>query len=234
MYKHHLKILIISFALVFSACHNDEISSNSTYSTPATIIQTETELALQAYQTVVENERMAFITYLKKEDFLSDVMDDQTSINKYSILDLDCDEIPEVVLLLSYALNEEYATGILHYSQNTVYYYQFPYRAFNNIKIDGTYHWSGGAVHNGFSRIVFNDGEYTTTDLAYCENDIDWNVSYFIGNESVSEDEFELFRDAQLQKQDAEWHEYSIDAFKTSLASVTEEPIVDKQVEELQ
>lgn len=232
MYKHLLTILILSLALVLSACNDDEISSNSTESTPATIIQTETELALQAYQSVVENERMAFITYLEKKEFLSDAMDDQTSINKYSILDLDCDEIPEVILSLDYDLNEEYATGILHYSKNTVYYYQFPYRAFNNIKTDGTYHWSGGVTNNGFSRFVFNDGEYTTTDLAYCENDIDSNVSYFIGNESVSEDEFELFRDAQFQKQDAEWHEYSTDAFKTSLASVTEEPIVDKQVEE--
>lgn len=55
MHKHRLAILILSLALVLSACQNNEISSNSADSTPDTIYQNETAFATENQIEILKN-----------------------------------------------------------------------------------------------------------------------------------------------------------------------------------
>ena len=110
--------------------------------------------------------------------------------------------------------NEYYAFSVLHYDNGTVYQYGFPYRGFNGLKADGTYHWSNSAFNNGIARIDFDRDVYTETNLAYCDVDMEENYSYYVGGERVSHAEFSLYQEEHSQRQGAEWHDYSIEDFK--------------------
>ena len=175
--------------------------------------QDNVEVALKCYQMVLENKRSIYVTYTKEELLFCELIGEEKSISKYSIIDMDDNGIPEVLLSLNYKLNEDYATGVLHYYQGEVYYYQFSHRVFYHIKIDGTYYWSGTA--SGFSTVEFSGDTYTTTKLAYREKLINGNVSYIIGNTSVSKEEYNQFYVSQSQKEDIEWYDYTIDDYKT-------------------
>lgn len=190
------------------------IETDTTNEVTPSSAQGEIPLPLQAYIAVLENKEPLYASYSKEEKYLNELITGEESIAKYTLIDLNDDGAPEVVLQLSYGTNEYYAFSVLHYSDGIVYHYGFPYRGFNCLKIDGSYHWSNSAFNNGIAKIDFNKDIYTETNLAYCEVDTKENYSYYIGNESVSHAEFSAFQAEHEQKQSAEWYDYTIDDFK--------------------
>lgn len=145
------------------------------------------------------------------------VTDDESaavSAVRFTIIDLDDDGEDEIVLWLQ---NGTYDCGfeILHGQNGEIYGYTLWYRAFMNLKTDGTFVFSGGAADSGIGKMVFSETGYSVNGQAYSQSGYDseneLTVQYFINNESCSENEFNDRINAQEQKADVEWYDLSED-----------------------
>ncbi len=116
-----------------------------------------------------------------------------TVINSAHI-DLDGDRTYEDVLWLKAGSNEYYGFLIVHYTDERAYAYELPYRAFTELKYDGTFSFSSGVADHGIGRISFDGDTYTINKIAYSESDsLTPIISYYIEGESVSKEDFEEY-----------------------------------------
>ncbi len=159
-------------------------------------------------KAVVAGDVNFFETGLDQElnirDLKNAVSSDSTitvEVEEYTVVDLDADGIDEIVLWLSVNGVENYGCEILRYHDEDVYGYLMWYRAFNCLKEDGTFSFSGGAMDSGFGKIVFDGKDFSTEKIAYSESqygsDDEIIVTYFVNGEKVAHDQFE----AEIQKQ---------------------------------
>ena len=145
------------------------------------------------------------------------ITDDESaavSAVKFAIVDLDDDGEDEIVLWLQ---NGMYDCGfeILHDQNGEIYGYTLWYRAFMELKTDGTFVFSGGAADSGIGKMSFSEIGYSVNSQAYSQSSYDADneltVEYFINHESCSENEFIDRLNAQEQKADAEWYDLTED-----------------------
>ena len=127
------------------------------------------------------------------------------TMSKYSIIDLNGDSSPEVVGWLSRGANDYWGFLVLHYQDNMVYAYELAYRAFNELKSDGTFRFSSSVSDYGIGRIEFTSGTYKVNETAYSEIEYGTQkISYYIDNHSVSKEDFEEYIAEQCEKLDVE------------------------------
>ncbi len=135
------------------------------------------------------------------------------SATKFTIIDIDGDGEDEAVLWLQINNISDYGFEILHYQNGEIYGYTLQYRAFMNLKADGTFLFSGGAADSGIGKMTFSETGYSVNAQAYSQSGYDsnneLNVQYFINDESCSEDEFNDVLNGQEQKADVEWYDLS-------------------------
>ena len=105
---------------------------------------------------------------------VTDEEDVTVRVDKFTIVDLDGDGENEVVLWILYNGDSYYGFEVLHYQEETVYGNTFTYRAFYDLKVDGTFWWSGGAANSGIGRLTFTeDGRAVREEFT---DDVDnWN-----------------------------------------------------------
>lgn len=120
---------------------------------------------------------------------------DEIIIRGKAVLDLDGDGVNEYII-------KAYSNDciILHYNDGKVYSFAFEFESFNNLKIDGTFYWNGpnlcpedpyvGIFDSGASRIEFDGAEIKLIDLYKIVYDENYNREYYIGEKSVTEDEY--------------------------------------------
>ena len=70
-------------------------------------------------------------------------------VTRFTMIDLDGDQAPEVVLELTVANNPEFYE-VLHDVNGTIYGYNIVYRGLEMLKTDGTFLYSNGAADNGY------------------------------------------------------------------------------------
>lgn len=183
---------------------------------------------MNVYKSVLLNKTQFFSTDVKKDLYLSQLNETVSSDSsvraeaiKFTIIDLDKDEIPEVVLWLRVNENDYYGFEILRYQDGKVDGYTLWYRAFNNLKKDGTFLFSGSASDYGYGTITFTKDGYTIDNITYSESGIDSNnnetISYFINKESASSVEFESAIDEELKKPDAAWYDFTDENIEVSM-----------------
>lgn len=135
------------------------------------------------------------------------------SATKFAMIDIDGDRKEEAVLWLQINNISDYGFEILHYQNGEIYGYTLQYRAFMNLKTDGTFLFSGGAADSGIGEMTFSETGYNINIQAYSQSGYDSNneltVQYFVKDESCSEDEFNDVINSQEQKADVEWHDLS-------------------------
>ena len=179
----------------------------------------EADAALRAYAAVLENTATVCVASSGDTVYIRDCLPSEMSVYQYAVVDLDSDSVPEAVLRLKYYENDTAGFAVLHSSDGTVYWFDFPYRGFNRLKADGTFSWANSAFNGGIAQITFDGGAYTKTDLACRDSAPDGNaMNCRIGDESVSYEEYCTFIEAHDQKANPEWKEYSIEAFRESVA----------------
>jgi len=121
-------------------------------------------------------------------------------VNKFTIVDMDGDGVPEVVTEVSMGGERL----VFHYENGEIYSFSFVYRGMNLLKKDGTFLSSGGAGCTHFYKLKFIDGIYQEIEIASFCDGIDR-----INSKPASEDEILSFFDKQYEKEDVEWHPYS-------------------------
>ncbi len=141
--------------------------------------------------------------------------DDSVTISatKFAVIDIDGDGKDEIVLWLQINGISDYGFEILHYQNGEIYGYTLPYRAFMNLKTDGTFLFSSGAADSGIGKMIFSETEYSVSTQTYSQSRYDSNneltVQFFVNEESCSEDVFNDVINDQEQKADVEWYDLS-------------------------
>lgn len=133
--------------------------------------------------------------------------------SKFTILDMNGDKIPEVVIEIDVGSDGIYE--VLHYYNGKVYGYYFVYRAIESLKADGTHVGSSGAMDNSIIKFSFSGNKLNEITLAYSEttNKKDKKgypvINYVIANKPVSDTEFESYYNKQDAKTDAIWYKFN-------------------------
>ena len=183
--------------------------------------------ALNCYQSILENHSDFWDTFRNENVTISKLLanssnnDISMELSKFAIIDLDNDNVPEVVLNMS-ANNTDYYFVILRYHDEKVYGYALVYREFYELKIDGTFWFSGGTSNHGFGTISFAENTYSVDEVTYCESHWDSaskTTSYFVEHEIATKEEFNEASDYQINKPNATWYGFSEDNIKKHFSS---------------
>ncbi|WIV12395.1 hypothetical protein [Proteiniborus sp. MB09-C3] len=181
---------------------------------------------LEAYKAILQNKTELFSTDNKKKLYLNDFLTNEEiygtifKVTHFTVLDMDGDKVPEIVLELSVGDEPEFYE-VLHYMNDTVYGYLIVHRGLEELKADGTFRYSSGAADNGFGKLKFESDAFKTDILGYSESsqgDDNLVISYFINNKSVTKESFDSFVNEQSGKKDAVWYEFSQKNIETELS----------------
>lgn len=241
-----------SGAFAGSAASSDEAASSSagislpaqsgtsaaatTGAAPADSSETSAEVTLpgksplSAYQSVLQNKAEFFSTDANKNlniSQLNQAVSDDSGVTakaaKLAMVDLENDGTPEVILWLVVNNNDYYGFEVLRYQDGVVYGYTLPYRAFMDLKADGTFSFSSGAADYGFGTVKFTEKGYSVEKISYCESGYDSNnnqsISYFVDHESAAENDFLSALNKQSEKTGVTWYDFTDDNIKTMLAN---------------
>lgn len=179
-----------------------------------------TATARQAFRDVLQGERTFYVAETQKRisiDELSEgfvhFADEEIAVHTFTLCDLEGDGASETVLWLNVG-GEVYSDFvILRYNGEEVYAYNIGYRAFSDLKVDGTFSFADSAVDVGFGTMsFFTDEEYHINDIAYSEYDYDADdgtIYYYIDGKSVTVEEFEDAFIEHDKKQSAFWCDFS-------------------------
>ncbi len=166
-----------------------------------------------------EADKALNITQLKQAITSDDTV--TVEVGGFAVVDLDGDSVPEVVLGLKVNEQDNMAFEILHYQDETVYGYTLWYRAFMDVKTDGTFCFSGGSADNGIAKISFNGPDYTMEKVSYSVSAWDTHnnqtISYFVLGQNADEDGFSAATEEQAQKPDVSWLEFSAENIEAEL-----------------
>lgn len=170
-----------------------------------------------AYKNVLQS-KAEFITTSYAETgtktiYLNQLLDngfDSFKLLNFAVLDMDGDEIPEVVIQYCLARDNPYPdyVEVLHYSNGTVFGYNFSYRGLYCLKNDGTFHWSNGADDNGYSKLRFTSNNCEYDVIGYCKPSLPTS-SYIIDEQTVTESVYHTFIENQDHKEDAIWYDFT-------------------------
>jgi len=175
---------------------------------------------MSTYKSVLQNKTQFFSTDAKKNlniSQLNQAVSDDDSVKvkaiKLAIADLENDEIPEVILWLDVNTNEYYGFEVLRYRDGVVYGYTLPYKSFMDLKDDGTFSFSSGAADSGFGKVKFTENGYSIDKITYSESsDNSGNnqiTSYFVNNQSASEEDFLSAINKQSDKTAITWYDFT-------------------------
>jgi len=139
-------------------------------------------------------------------------------LEKFSVVDLDDDGCPEVIISQAVGDYESYGFTILHYDNGMVCSYDMGYRSFNSLKGDGTFQFSGDEWDCGIGRIDFSGkGNFDMSKLiyriTYCESSYNANgaatVNFYVNKESATEDDFDKAESEWSSLPDAKWYDFT-------------------------
>ena len=205
-----MRIVLLSLLILalFTGCNFDK-TANKTITPPPDVTQ-HSELSLnEEYKNVLDNKGLLYDADANEEMYISEFLGNRgLTMSKYSIVDLDGDNSPEVVGWLSRGANDYWGFLVLHYDNDMVYAYELAYRAFNELKSDGTFSFSSSVSDHGIGKIEFVSSTYKVNKIAYSEIEYGTQkVSYYVDDSSVSKEVFEEYVAEQSEKLDVEWNE---------------------------
>ena len=158
---------------------------------------------LSIFKKVLTNEIAHFDAAEKRNIFLKDYLKDNNATSgdiNFTIVDLDGDGIPEVVL--------EHNPGVLRvlrFENETVYGFSFDFRGMSSIKKDGSFDWSNSAFNSGTGRQTFFGTNTNTVNLAEESSEPGDDGNYYLYYNRVTEQQYNAFQTAKNKKANVEW-----------------------------
>ncbi len=172
--------------------------------------------ALRAYKAVLKSEckylsidERTYVYLDKYKNFMGMNLDKPVKTARFTVVDLDSDEIPEVVLYI-----EDIGYIVLHYVKDEVFGYNIVYRALLQLKMDGTFGFSSGAADNGVGKLIFSDNSSEIDSIGYAKSNFsngDISIRYYVNQKEVLEEEYYAFSEKQRNKKDVVWYEFTND-----------------------
>lgn len=132
---------------------------------------------------------------------------------RFTVLDMDEDGVTEVVI----ELTEWEAFVVLTWGGGSeVYGGEIVYRGLLDLKDDGTFTFSSGAMDNGVAELSFLSGGTDELQMGYlplaeCRSEEDGSVSFWLdgGAERTDEAGYQAYIAQQSAKLDALWYDYT-------------------------
>lgn len=169
------------------------------------------EDAGQLYKQVLRDERSFYYTGIQREIKLSEFREyaetEPMSYHGFALVDLDSDGNVEMVI----GVGNYFGSLILDERYGMVYGYYVYYRAFKEVKEDGTFSFSSGAMDSGFGRIVLEDDGYEIQRIAESRSKQSASgedgVYYFEGQTPITRARFIQLLSEQDKKQSVTWYD---------------------------
>ncbi len=187
----------------------------------------QTKNALRAFNDVLQN-NIEFMNTdghgsdtqrLRLKELLSD--SEQYKIIKFTLLDMDRDNTPELIFQYCTIDNKGDVPDfleILKHHDGKVYGLNRTYREMKDLKIDASFSWSYSGFDNGYSKLGFESNSIKIVNLGYCQSSNDNQAEYFFVNDkAVSEDEYTYFCENQNKKEYMIWYDYTSQNIKKYL-----------------
>lgn len=176
--------------------------------------------ARAAYRAVLSNERSFINTDDGDTLTISQRLDQLKSgqpaeVLRFSVVDLDRNDTPEVILWVYAKSSEYWGFIILRFYDGEVYGYTKPYRAFQEVKTDGSY----SIVGADSSTASFSETELSDNKLIYwekTENSTDSQyINYYVEGKNVTREEYLEAVEIQQEKDFAAWYTFTESSIKT-------------------
>lgn len=168
----------------------------------------------QTFQAVLRNEKKfigtdkdqyAWLEVVRDfEGFLKDIpygYENRNSVVQFSIVDMDGDMIPEVVL----ELENYYGYIILRYRDGQVYGNVVGIRSMNLLNAQGTFMFSSGADNGGIGKFYFIKDTMVCNEAIRMENIDSYYIHDIISNREIWNNKNDLFDASQK----VEWYEFT-------------------------
>lgn len=174
------------------------------------------DLLLNTYKDILTSKvsfkEKNYGTGIEEDAYLEEIIIDDIplKIHNFSLIDMNKDRLPELVLETSVGAMENIL--VLHSNNGEIHCYWFSHRQMSEIKVDGTFFSSGGAGYYRIDEIEFIDDGYIINQLGYHE--VGWDeegnvvISYYLNQERVNETKFKAFIDDFEEKEDVIWCEF--------------------------
>ena len=168
-------------------------SSEETDTTP--IQKTQSEIAMEMYESVLNNEIKVYETDIQEYNYLANCKTPYNRIPladceqlKYAYTDMDNDSINELVIDCGDTL-------LLRYYEGTVYLYSFTFRNLYYLNTDGSHSWNhtGQDFEYGEEQIYFEGAELKTKELYRIVNDGEPNAEYYVEGKPVTQKELQKY-----------------------------------------
>ena len=132
---------------------------------------------------------------------------------RLAVIDLDRDGVNEMVIWPEGEYEYLYSVVgylILHRQGDEIYGYNPVYRAFGNLKSDGTFDWSGSAFNWGIGSALFTENGFEVKNITWCEIHSETDERYFVDGAKATREEFEAATGwgPQNRKPEAAWFTY--------------------------
>lgn len=228
-------ILMLALTLILSGCalgiadfgnkpseseatqSENEVSSLETESSEVSEhIESDSERAMNAYKAVMLGEKELFNVGLQTSHNIEDMISafDYNEPMEFTVMDLDGEGIPEIIITWESGNGEYRQTNILHYNNGTVYGYGlYCNGAKIYFKTDGTYSWAvraydgGSAYIDEFSSLIANEETFMVSRIElYDEYAL---AIYEIDGKRVMKDEYDSELQAQNAKPNVKFYDYN-------------------------
>ena len=182
---------------------------------------------VEQYRDVLQNQAEFFSTDHQKKMYWNDFLSNNElygtifKATRFTVLDMDGDKLPEVVLELAVKDEPEFYV-IFHDTSESVYGYLMVYRGLEELKEDGTFLFSNGAADTGIGKLSFGKDALQTNIIGESkstQSDTTINISYLIEHKEVTKDSFDSFMTEQSRKKDVIWYEFSQTNMETELST---------------
>ncbi len=185
-------------------------------------VDAETQQALASYQQALRNEiDVRFTSYYDGGDMdavwqemtLAELLEgeygESFAFTNFALVDLDMDLQPEIVLEISETEYGYTFAFIVLKAENdgAVYAHEFVYRAMEDLKFDGTFGFSSGAMDCGFGRAWLHFARHGITNITWCESGDDMEtVYYYVHGRPATAEEFDQAVDEETAKASVYWY----------------------------
>lgn len=167
---------------------------------------------LDAYKLVLSNDSEFFSVSDNRSMYLGQLSSGfdglAVTFPQFAMVDLDANGTIEMIVKVDVNHND-YGYEILSYQDGAVYGYDIVYRAFMELKSDGSFSYAGSAFDTGFGTIELQSQEYNIRPIAYSESTESGGVHYYSNGVTVTEAPYRQLLEEQQKKEDAKWYDFS-------------------------
>jgi len=212
-----------------SSSESSSASADTTAASSTTAAASTADASpLAAYRAVLENKTEFYSTDTKKSlllnDFLANngVYETPLDLYSFSVLDMNGDGAPEVVLELTVNGDPQFFE-VLHTIGDKVYGYLIVFRGLESLKADGKFMYSGGYADYGWAEMTLTADGQTMSRLGFCESSTSEDLStitesYYIDGAMVDKDAFDAYMEEQTAKADTVWFDCTAENYAAKLA----------------